>query len=182
MELAGSEPSYNLRVVQLIQEVGALWLLPSAFCWLSVEFTELGRSIFHGVVHNGFPVDLSIEDQDAFVQGHSFQSQRATNFYCIRSTFLVEIWSTVSRFPLNPLGIWDADDRLWFEAVCPRCPAVLKESHEAARQAFWDKLPEIYWLPPWEELEKMRIPAIGTNWFDQGSEPDFIEDCRYSRI
>ena len=47
--------------------------------------------------------------------------------------------------------------------LCPRCLAVLKQKHEEARQAFWDELPQMYGLPPWNELEQMKTDAIGTD-------------------
>jgi hypothetical protein len=40
--------------------------------------------------------------------------------------------------------------------VCERCMAESKKVHAAARQAFWDQLPEMFQLPGWEELEEMR--------------------------
>ncbi|KAJ7494255.1 hypothetical protein B0H11DRAFT_1858006 [Mycena galericulata] len=58
----------------------------------------------------------------------------------------------------SEVGHWDM-----LESVCPICLAALKTEHEDARQEFWDKLPGIYGLPSWEELEKMKIAAIGAD-------------------
>ncbi|KAF7353853.1 P-loop containing nucleoside triphosphate hydrolase protein [Mycena venus] len=46
-----------------------------------------------------------------------------------------------------------------------RFTTTLKKLHQDSRQAFWDKLPEIYGLPEWEELERLKTASIGTNLF-----------------
>jgi hypothetical protein len=65
----------------------------------------------------------------------------------------------------TPLDVWEEADWILLENLCPACLAVLKQTHKDARQAFWDKLPKIYGLPEWEELERLRAAAIGTNIF-----------------
>ncbi|KAK7035939.1 P-loop containing nucleoside triphosphate hydrolase protein [Favolaschia claudopus] len=35
------------------------------------------------------------------------------------------------------------------------------KTHQAARQEFWDKLPEMYDLPNWNELERLKMESIG---------------------
>jgi hypothetical protein len=50
-------------------------------------------------------------------------------------------------------------------STCSTCLTALKKKHQDARQAFWDKLPEIYGLPDWDELGKLKAAAIRTNLF-----------------
>ncbi|KAJ7232033.1 hypothetical protein B0H12DRAFT_1076983 [Mycena haematopus] len=48
---------------------------------------------------------------------------------------------------------------LW-EGCCTECYKCLKKVHDQARQRIWDKLPVIFELPPWLELEKMKADAL----------------------
>jgi hypothetical protein len=74
-------------------------------------------------------------------------------------------WEDYRVFASAPLDVWVIADWRLLENLCPACLAVLQQTHEDARQAFWDKLPEIYGLPEWEELERLRAAAIGTSIF-----------------
>ncbi|KAJ6483931.1 hypothetical protein C8R45DRAFT_1099103 [Mycena sanguinolenta] len=69
---------------------------------------------------------------------------------------------TVCDYSCRPLTIWDNESWEILDVMCPTCLASIKKTHHAARQAFWAKLPKIYGLSPWEELEKMKVDAIGT--------------------
>jgi hypothetical protein len=62
-----------------------------------------------------------------------------------------------------PLHFWPTKHWTLVDKVCSTCRAYLKKTHQDACQAFWDKLPEMYGLPPWGELEKMKTDAIGSD-------------------
>ncbi|KAJ7494274.1 hypothetical protein B0H11DRAFT_2392517 [Mycena galericulata] len=176
--------SYRICLIELAREVEAVWILPAAFYWLSANWSELGSKIFHGTDYNGVPVSLSTQDQESFVKGHAIQSHSTTAdvlrflFYppniencaserkCARARFgaIDSMRVITSRYPSVPLDVWESGDWNLLDDLCPTCLATLKTAHQAARQAFWDKLPEMYGLPAWEELEKMKVAAIGTNW------------------
>ncbi|KAJ6449174.1 hypothetical protein DFH09DRAFT_1386125 [Mycena vulgaris] len=175
--------AYHICVIQLVREVDVPWILPIAFYRLSIPFNNLARLIFNGTLYKGISRSLSAEDQESFVRWHSVQTQSATldilrflyhpvdpDSGCISpSECLRERLNAMERsrevIQINtsvPLHIWDDDE--WEtveENVCHVCFAALKRKHAEARQAFWDKLPSIYDLPPWEELEKMKLAAIG---------------------
>ncbi|KAF7326808.1 hypothetical protein MSAN_02496200 [Mycena sanguinolenta] len=180
------EATYRIFFIQLIREVNALWLLPDAFYCLSPYFEELRSEIIHGGTYEDEPTSLSIEDQTAFLKGHEVQAQSTTtdilrflshpplihrcasSVACNRARLLAidRCRGAIRDNPGRPLTIWD--DNSWKRLdVCSTCLVSMKKMHQADRQAFWDKLPEIYGLPPWNELEKMKVDAIGTpsEWF-----------------
>ncbi|KAJ7500465.1 hypothetical protein B0H11DRAFT_1714417 [Mycena galericulata] len=183
--LSDSHPpgeSHEIYAVEVFREVDALWLLPYAFYNLSWAFnrSKVDTDVFHGGDYIGIPIGLSMRDQESFLQGHAIQSHYAIKILSfLTDPFDIEGCTSpaecaIARFraagniqdrylddTLNAwseVGHWDM-----LESVCPICLAALKTTHEAARQAFWDELPGIYGLPSWEELEKMKIAAIGTS-------------------
>jgi len=180
--------SYYIFSIQLAREVDAPWILPYAFYCLATTYPRIlseAPSIFHGVVHNGVSVGLSVQDQQSFALGHCNQNassavdilrflsyppeiQGCTSPQRCLSERLEAIELNRENLRLNgshPLDLWGSEEWEWLEDLCPACLAVLKKTHQDARQAFWDKLPELYGLPPWEELEKLKAAAIGTNLF-----------------
>ncbi|KAK6969113.1 BTB domain-containing protein [Favolaschia claudopus] len=64
-----------------------------------------------------------------------------------------------TRAPSLPLHIWNPDDWDTFE-VCEVCLAAMKAEYQEAKQAHWDSLPEMFGLPKWSELEKMKVEAL----------------------
>ncbi|KAJ6548093.1 hypothetical protein DFH09DRAFT_1169783 [Mycena vulgaris] len=173
------DPASSICVVQLAREVGALWVLPVAFYRISGGFEKLARDVFHGTVFNGAPASLSSHDQQSFVNGQAAQIRGVSDimaFLCdppniadcespaacglIRLQALRIIRPRVRACTSLPLHVWTS--ALWkFLKVCPACLAVLKTTHAAAQQVFWDKLPAVYGLPSWAELEAMKAAAIG---------------------
>ncbi|KAF7353921.1 BTB domain-containing protein [Mycena venus] len=180
------DPAYYLVSVHLAREVDAPWILPYAFyCLASAYPRKLGVAVYHGAVYNGVSITLSMQDQQTLVLGHTKQNASsavdilrflsyppklkgcASPEKCF-SERLQAMENNRENLRLScghPLGLWDDDEWEWLENLCPACLAALKKTHENARQAFWDELPEIYALPSWEELENLKVAAIGTNLF-----------------
>ncbi|KAJ7119181.1 hypothetical protein C8R44DRAFT_707532 [Mycena epipterygia] len=180
--LAPDDDAHNMCVIELAREVDAPWVLPIAFYNLSAAFSEVGSDIFHGAVFNGVSTSLSLQDQQSFLFGHNRQNtsthadiqrflahppsadiegcESPSRCTAVRLAAIENSREMIRTYPSIPLDIWDATN--WDKLkVCPACLAVLKDTHQEARQAFWDKLPEMYGLPSWEELEKMKEAAIG---------------------
>ncbi|KAJ6567043.1 hypothetical protein B0H19DRAFT_717201 [Mycena capillaripes] len=177
------DPAFRIRAIQLAREVEATWILPKALYTLSVAFSDLGTAIFNGAVYKNVPTHLSSQDQVAFLNGHDIQrnatavdglgflSSPFDIMGCVHpsrchSERLAVIESNREIIRVRPsrlLDIWDPDDWHMLQDVCPTCLVVLKRTHEDTREAFWAKLPEIYDLPSWEELEHMKAAAIGTS-------------------
>jgi hypothetical protein len=173
-----TEKSNPIAAIQLAREVDALWILPTAFYWLAFNYRELGKAVFHGVVCNGVPASLSAQDQDSFAKGHYIQTASTVadilRFLfdpseidgCTSSSLcsLVRLQAMENHrvgCASAPLHVWRPRDWALLQDLCDVCLSALKQTHKNARQAFWDKLPEIYGLPEWEELERLRAAAIG---------------------
>ncbi|KAJ7645244.1 hypothetical protein DFH06DRAFT_1136707 [Mycena polygramma] len=61
--------------------------------------------------------------------------------------------------PYLPLEIWTSED--WHGLhVCAMCLVHLQAVHKGSMDSFWARLPEIFNLPPWAELEQMRTDAL----------------------
>jgi hypothetical protein len=176
-----TDKTYIIAAIQLAREIDAPWILPSIFYGLAIHYGKLGKAVFHGVVFNGVPASLSAQDQDSFVKGHNIQTASTTvdilrflfhpseiegctsskDCISVRLQAMETFWEDLRGYPSAPLDVWEAADWRLLKNLCPACLAVLKQTHEDARQAFWDKLPNIYGLPKWEELERLRAAAIG---------------------
>ncbi|KAF7366174.1 BTB domain-containing protein [Mycena venus] len=60
---------------------------------------------------------------------------------------------------MMPLDVWEAGD--WNRLdVCVQCMASMTAAHRQAKQAIWDQLPELFELPEWSELEKIKAEAL----------------------
>ncbi|KAJ7221390.1 hypothetical protein GGX14DRAFT_353760 [Mycena pura] len=182
--------TFSIRAIHVAREVGALWLLPHAFFELSNCFaasSRVGRHIFEGLVHEGVLITLSEEDQNCFFDGHDIQSKvlpltflaflsSATTFgsctdplgLCdkIRFTIIHRAARGIIQRPACVTGLfgppsqWDAP---LHEDACSACSASIKGKYQDTRETFWEKLPIIYGLPPWAELETIKSDAIGPN-------------------
>ncbi|KAJ7684250.1 hypothetical protein DFH06DRAFT_968282 [Mycena polygramma] len=180
------EPTFRIRAMQLARQVDATWILPVAFYRLSPCFEDLASAIFHGASYRGINTNLSSRDQASFAIGHNMLSRDTAvdslrfltrplviegcldpfgcHFHRLRA--IEGCRDCVRDQPYNFLNMWVPDD--WdsgFLEVCAICRTELKKTHEDARVDFWDKLPEMYGLPAWPELEEMKAAAIGTNPF-----------------
>ncbi|KAJ7490865.1 hypothetical protein FB451DRAFT_1124420 [Mycena latifolia] len=173
----------KISVVQLAREVEALWVLPLAFYLLSFSFRDIGRALLEENVYQDRPTALCPQDRASLLSGYQIQLNSSTadilRFLshpleiegCLTPTQcatrrLAAVESSremIREYPSAPINIWNEDDWELLDNVCPACLAMLQQTHKDARQAFWNKLPGIYDLPPWEELEKMKVAAIGSN-------------------
>lgn len=142
----------------------------------------LGTEIFHGTVYNGRPATLSELDQQSFLNGNRIQSASVVDHILRFLLFPVDIVGCTQPLcykrrlqafeanrqdrqesPYDPLHVWDENDWVLLSDVCTVCLKAMKQIHAEARHKFWDDLPRIYGLPPWPELERMRMAAIGAD-------------------
>ncbi|KAF8205575.1 hypothetical protein K438DRAFT_1964008 [Mycena galopus ATCC 62051] len=178
--------AYIIAAIDVAREVDAPWILPCAFYDLATLYPGFFvGDVQHGVVYNGLSIKLSASDQIAFLQGHMKQVVSSTVDILRFLTHPRRIDGCASPLECTsermealdynagnleaniclPLQLWDSDDWEWLKELCPVCLPTLKKTHQDARQAFWDKLPELYNLLPWEELERLKVAAIGTSLF-----------------
>ncbi|KAJ7612159.1 hypothetical protein FB45DRAFT_939988 [Roridomyces roridus] len=175
---------FYISVIQLAQDVEAPWILPYAFYSLSAWLDGNPE----GLISNSdkSEVNLSPEDLKRCLAGQHLQCRASTTDIIAafgsppfeiagctsvsecRKLRLVAIYilqRTISDFPSIPLYMWNDNDWNRLRDMCPGCLAFMKDQHQAARQTIWNKLPEIYRLPKWEELEKKREAVLGTKWW-----------------
>lgn len=178
--------SYTIFLLQLVREVDAPWIIPYAFYVLCYSFeAHLGTGIFYGTIYKDVPVSLAIKDQESFLRGYYVQKESAKSdilrflfspariLGCTDVARCIQVrlaaFDAVCQKHSGPgastipLHFWPTKHWTLVDKVCSTCRAYLKKTHQDACQAFWDKLPEIYGLPPWGELEKMKTDAIGSD-------------------
>ncbi|KAJ7612165.1 hypothetical protein FB45DRAFT_843455 [Roridomyces roridus] len=181
-----AESTFRISAIQLAREVDALWILPMAFYDLALYPMEATvASLMHGASFNGVPISLSVQDQANFFVGHAkqihassidilkFLSTPLDESGCIspadcctmRLRAVESLRQNMQEYPAMPLDVWGEGDWEVLDDICSVCLASLKSAHRAARQAFWDRMPEMYNLPPREELERMKVAALGAHWW-----------------
>ncbi|KAJ7684273.1 hypothetical protein DFH06DRAFT_1155170 [Mycena polygramma] len=174
-----------IAIIRLAREVDALWVLPTAFYNLA-DACSTGPGLLTSIrpsTFNGRSAQLSDEDQTAFVNGYCaqintgpsdvtrFLHEPATIPGCsdghrcmvlrLRAIEMVRHDRASPRFQADPLLLWHGlDDWKRLLGICLACGDALTETHMEARLAFWDQLPQMYGLPPWEELRKMKTAAV----------------------
>ena len=55
------------------------------------------------------------------------------------------------------LDYFEDNSELYSAEFCPTCRALFKDHCEAASQALWNDLPNLFELPGWTELERLRV-------------------------
>ncbi|KAJ7612187.1 hypothetical protein FB45DRAFT_843489 [Roridomyces roridus] len=159
-------------------QVEAPWILPCALYDLSAQL----KDGFADLLRDG--ASLSSEDLTRFLRGHHLQTlsaatvilpslsnpphdiqgcKSAANCREARLAAVAALSTEIQEYPTIPLGVWSEED--WYRVPgepCSSCSSALEE----ARKSFWDDLPQMYGLPSWAELEKMRVAALGTvHWW-----------------
>ncbi|KAJ7166803.1 hypothetical protein C8R46DRAFT_1351066 [Mycena filopes] len=161
--------------IKAATEVDALWLLPVAY------YDLCRRPIAAILASPAFP-RLGEKERTACLVGHSAQVHAFPKIVRFLSTpndenADCEDWAECNRIRLQvahvsatwvdmtwPLDFWNED--IWLavqnDGMCERCIKDGRALHAAARQEFWDQLPEMFGLPGWEQLEEMkRVARLG---------------------
>ncbi|KAJ7142093.1 hypothetical protein C8R43DRAFT_1016281 [Mycena crocata] len=167
----------SIFAIELAREVGAEWILPAAFYNLGAAAHNLGmKEIISGTLYGTFPVKLSEHDLAFFLEGYLLQRDNEMSAIlqflhspmpitgcsggskCALARLLAVTKFQTDRveYPAIPLDIWGASDWDRLSSACSTCLKWLKQTHSQARQSFWDKLPGLYGLPTWGELNKLK--------------------------
>ncbi|KAJ7751702.1 hypothetical protein B0H16DRAFT_1373743 [Mycena metata] len=159
--------------IQTATKVGALWLLPVAYYHLCKQ--DIAR-----LISSARWKDFGEEVQKACLIGHSAQRNHLHKIYqflsvvkttggscanptkcnalCQRLSLDPSLWT----YSACPLGGWGEGTwrSLADDGMCNNCVVENKALRAAARQEFWDQLPQMFGLPGWAELEEMKRVAL----------------------
>ncbi|KAJ6548105.1 hypothetical protein DFH09DRAFT_989147 [Mycena vulgaris] len=174
------EVSYETAIILIAREVDALWILPVALYYLAETKPAAIDLILDCVTYKTHPAKLSGEDQLLFMKISlriRCLAQDLVRFLysphiipgcegghkCIaaRLSGVEEAHDAIADEGDDPLGLKDSG--LWKtlkSSCCRVCYRAFKRTHQEARQEFWNQLPGLCGLPPWEELEKMKAEAL----------------------
>ncbi|KAF7359028.1 BTB domain-containing protein [Mycena sanguinolenta] len=174
-------PPY-IALVQLARQVNALWMLPMAFYRLASANKEVIRQVWDCQMFSHHTARLGDDDRLVFVTCSALFAgleTKAMRFLhptdesatckggdkcnAARLSAIAEAQDSIAKAEgPDPLYIcfssliWDALSK----RCCTHCYKCLKSAHEQARQLIWDELPTICGLPPWADLEKMKVEAV----------------------
>ncbi|KAJ7456053.1 hypothetical protein FB451DRAFT_1143508 [Mycena latifolia] len=166
----------NILILQLARQLSADWILPSAFYRFCGDCDE--AAIIIGCDHYALSTPDKIRCVKAIRELETTATAAVVEFLwsaagaeacgspvqCVVSRHevrqMVEAWRSGPLRAL-PLRLWEDNDWERFHTdVCADCIASLKSAHLEARFNLWDRLPEIFGLPNWTELEKMKAEAL----------------------
>jgi len=167
-------PINALSVIVTASEVGALWILPKAYYAASTFFPDQLLPFLEGETepHVRKCLLAHIHLVRGTVATHRFLTTPQpcpTAEVCdsARASQLTLFFDDVAKeADVFPLSKWDDDvtdnwEKFKEAGLCDTCCSLAKtQNHEAAR-ALWNRLPDIFGLPSWEELHAMRRAAMG---------------------
>ncbi|KAJ7728489.1 hypothetical protein B0H16DRAFT_1734640 [Mycena metata] len=158
--------AYYIQAITVAKEAGALWLLPVSY----YQASSYVRAHLLEAAEQG--ADKHVVDACLASQIHL--SRASGSIYKFLSTPSDTGCPTpdlcnATRFDelssyfdgcggeedLCPLSEWDEEDG-WTLPLCAHCLSVAKTTHRTAMEEIWDRLPAIYGLPPWSELQSMK--------------------------
>ncbi|KAJ7132724.1 hypothetical protein C8R46DRAFT_1015539 [Mycena filopes] len=171
-------PAHYFEAISLARQTSALWILPLAF-YRACAALDIGEIMMGTEGHVLSPADavtcargLRFLDTTATSQALNFlssptvpgcESPHACAARKREGHIKADEWrkyefATEFR-PCPPLEIWD-DGTFERLEVCAVCKPHLRSAHALARQAIWDRLPDIFALPSWTELTQMKADAL----------------------
>ncbi|KAJ6478047.1 hypothetical protein C8R47DRAFT_984428, partial [Mycena vitilis] len=159
----------RIATIQTATEVGALWLLPTAYY-------DICRRQLSTFIDDPSWIALGNKERRACMLGYQAQIQQTAKivgFLCVANENCEEA-ATCNRNRLvfthyypkahgrnAPLECWS--EAVWNTIagrICGSCVGKLKPLQATARQQCWDNLPEMFGLPSWGILENMRAAAL----------------------
>ncbi|KAJ7490867.1 hypothetical protein FB451DRAFT_1079622 [Mycena latifolia] len=175
------EYAYEVAVLTIAREVHALWILPSAFYFMAATNEDAIHKVLDCGAYKTLTAKLSGVDQLVFLKSSLFISREAYSFIGFLSSPEVIPGCTgghkciaarlrgvddahnkiTEKYSDHPLGLKDAS--LWKRlktGCCAVCFYTLRQKHTEARRTFWDQLPSLCGLPPWDVLEQMKADAL----------------------
>ncbi|KAJ7100401.1 hypothetical protein C8R44DRAFT_641926 [Mycena epipterygia] len=169
-----------LEIILLARQTSAHWILPTAFYRICenahLDSLLIGRN----------SLELSPSDKVACVSAirwlETTGARKVLDFLhnpyaplnkdcrspqsCaqrrVKTRLIVECWRDYDpeEDVFFPLDLWAENDWHRVDAVCSPCLTAMKTAHEEAKNAVWNRLPSLFGLPDWTELEKMKAEAL----------------------
>ncbi|KAJ7100400.1 hypothetical protein C8R44DRAFT_888230 [Mycena epipterygia] len=166
----------HLALILLARQTAADWILPAALYRICEKVNE--TSILHGDVLELAPSDKVIcitairalettcaSDVLSFLLAPIEIEGCKSPFFCTKSRMhgrlAAESWRqyVAGRAVYLPLDLWTTDN--WDNLnVCHPCLTTMKAVHQEAKKSVWDRLPSLFGLPDWPELERMKAEAL----------------------
>ncbi|KAJ7780864.1 hypothetical protein DFH07DRAFT_910354 [Mycena maculata] len=163
-------PAKALSVISTAMEVGAQWLLPLAYYYASnlsakvllifldgpmAPYARTCLGTHSSVVRGAVVVNRFLTVQDSLCATPDSCSE-------IRHSFLSDFLDAVADgSELQPLSNWDIWTRLNSDGMCDDCCSSAKVQHHHAATTFFEQLPDIFGLPPWDGLHTTKRAAMG---------------------
>lgn len=156
------------------REMDLLWILPSVlYCVCSCPIED----IVNGFTWNSHPMQMDKFDRGKCLQAiltlANMEHRDLLSFLtlgevegcstpdlCQASRLLTLRTLNMTRDILNPLDSFYERWEWFAKGICNVCLEVSKTSHNDAKQVLWQSLPDIFGLPKWPELEKLRKKAL----------------------
>lgn len=164
----------STQMVIFARETGLLSIIPHALYGhlISLPSPSLIRKGEHA--SSGSVVCLPVQDQLACLTAYhgiceaqakttyswAFHpadlSPNCTGIQCslVRQQYVLSQFTPVPR--CRGMDIIDDMGFNFEEKLCPTCSHITLKMHEAGRAKFWEILPSVFDLPPWDELAKER--------------------------
>ncbi|KAJ7455106.1 hypothetical protein FB451DRAFT_1099413 [Mycena latifolia] len=172
-EISGSETfssdglDDSLRTIEVAAEVGATWVLPTAFYFLC--YSDM-RDILSAPTWG----HLAPAHQTTAIVSYTRQRTACPPVLpFLRIPFTegctaLDQCSAYKAAYLEDVAAWNISDPLgsykdWspFEGrICAYCLTESEAYHRRARKKLWDELPGIYGLPPWDVLERLKAESL----------------------
>ncbi|KAK6991755.1 BTB domain-containing protein [Favolaschia claudopus] len=158
------DPTLHMSVVRAATEVGALWLLPTAYYSVASRTDFMESAFEHLQAHE---IQKYLIAQIHFVRAtadvHAFLWKLPTPSCRTRRGCRARmsrvhknlIWQRASQDDFDPLLEWD-----WEPGLCQSCDAFVNEKLDNAQLEFWTRLPFLLGLPGWTELKEMRTASM----------------------
>ncbi|KAJ6549977.1 hypothetical protein B0H19DRAFT_1073872 [Mycena capillaripes] len=165
-------PATNFSMIAAATEVGATWLLPwmyySASTFMPDELLPFMdgtldphvRKCLDGQIHL---LRGTISVNEFLVSSGSALCATAGACSRIRSTMLAELFDSVKKGEaLEPLCEWTeaGEHPLGTKGLCASCYDSAQARHMGALSAFWDSIPSVFGLPPWNELHALKTAVM----------------------
>ncbi|KAH8826504.1 hypothetical protein DL96DRAFT_1681549 [Flagelloscypha sp. PMI_526] len=170
--------AYSLDLLSLLYEVEALWCLPTHYQILTSWIPEHLPSVVNGAVLQSRHYKITSDMQITLIAGAEFLRREIISLMDAFSSASPECAQKGCQQPrrklltrlmkLHPSKIMDPWKNRWFDLeiltryqFCQFCLEKVEHDFQNLRKRAWDRLPLVFDLPSWGELNEMKQNAVG---------------------